>query len=260
MAEATGGAGSYDFPIDLQNLNSVPAQLARHIPAHSRILDVGCASGNLSGFLIRERGCSVVGVERDPAAASAAAAKGLDTRVLDLDTSSLAQALQGERFDRIILADVLEHLLHPAAVLRAAVGLLGPRGQVLVSIPNISHVDVILALLHDRWEYRDSGLLDRTHLRFFTEAGFRELAASAGVRVRSLHRLTLPPFHTELWAGAPRPPNDARLHAVVGVASQLNRNFGVYQFVFVLDRPAHTWAALRSRLRLATEPADFAAR
>ncbi len=260
MAEATGGAGSYDFPIDLQNLNSVPAQLARHIPPHSRILDVGCASGNLSGFLIRERGCSVVGVERDPVAAAAAAGKGLDTRVLDLDTSSLGQALQGERFDRIILADVLEHLLQPAEVLRAAAGLLGRRGQLLVSVPNISHVDVTLGLLHDRWEYRDSGLLDRTHLRFFTEAGFRELAASAGVRVRSLHRLTLPPFHTELWAGAPRPRDDARLDAVVEVASRLNRNFGVYQFVFVLDQPARSWAALRSRFRLSTKPADFAAR
>ncbi len=251
MADGTGGAGAYDFPIDLQNLNSVPAQLARHIPAHGRILDVGCASGNLSGFLIRERGCSVVGVERDPAAASAAAAKGLDTRVLDLDTSSLAQALQGERFDRIILADVLEHLLHPADVLRAAVGLLGPRGQVLVSIPNISHVDVILALLHDKWEYRESGLLDRTHLRFFTEAGFRELAASAGLRVRSLHRLTLPPLHTELWAGAARPPHDGRVHSVIDVASRLNPNFEVYQFVFMLEPPRHRWPSVGWRLRRA---------
>ena len=251
MAEATGGAGSYDFPIDLQNLNSVPAQLARHIPPHSRILDVGCASGNLSGFLIRERGCSVVGVERDPAAAAAAAAKGLDTRVLDLDISSLARALHGERFDRIILADVLEHLLRPAEVLRAAAGLIGSRGQVLVSIPNISHVDVILALLHDRWEYRESGLLDRTHLRFFTEAGFRELAASAGLRVRSLHRLTLPPLHTELWAGAARPPHDGRVHSVIDVASRLNPNFEVYQFVFMLEPPRHRWPSVGWRLRRA---------
>ena len=245
VAEASRGAGSYDFPVDLQNLNSVPAQLARHIPPGSRVLDVGCASGNLSGLLIRERGCSVVGVEKDPEAAAAATAKGLDTRVLDLDAEPLTDKLGEARFDRVILADVLEHLTAPERVLAEASALLRPRGAILVSIPNISHIDVVLALVHDRWDYRDSGLLDRTHIHFFTESSFRKLADSVPLAVREMTRLTLPPLHTELWpAGEPRPDADhvAQLRHATG---RFNPNCEVYQFVFRLTPLSPTRRVLR---------------
>ena len=249
LAEPPKAAGAYDFPIDLTNLNSVPAQLARHVPSGSRVLDIGCASGNFSSFLIRERNCTVVGLEKDPDAAAAARANGLSVHEVDLEAISIREELRGARFDRIILADVLEHLTRPEQVLAEAAAMLRPRGQLLVSIPNISHIDVVLALVHDRWEYRDSGLLDRTHIHFFTESSFRQLAGSVGLVIRGLHRLTLPPLHTELWPpNAPRPA-PLGLTELEAFTRRANPNCEVYQFVFRLTPHGRLARALRGTLQ-----------
>lgn len=252
LAEPPKPAGAYDFPIDLTNLNSVPAQLARHVPSGSCVLDIGCASGNFSSFLIRERNCTVVGLEKDPDAAAAARANGLSVHEVDLEAISIREELRGARFDRIILADVLEHLTRPEQVLAEAAAMLRPRGQLLVSIPNISHIDVVLALVHDRWEYRDSGLLDRTHIHFFTESSFRQLAGSVGLVIRGLHRLTLPPLHTELWPPTAARPEDATLEQLQELLRDTNPNRDVYQFVCWLVPGRPFQRALRRVLQRAS--------
>lgn len=229
---ARSDAGGYDFPIDLANLNSVPGRLAQHVPQGSRILDLGCASGKFSAAMVRERGCKVVGVEIDPLAAAAARESGLEVIEADLDQSSLATLTSERHFDRVLLADVLEHLAAPEALLRAAAERVACAGRLLLSIPNISHVDVLLALATDRWQYTDSGLLDRTHIRFFTEHSIRQLVDSAGCRVETIHRLRLPAFATEIWRDAP-PPNPA-LQTLAEQLARLNPNADVYQYVSVL--------------------------
>ena len=92
-------------------------------------------------------------------------------------------------FDTVIFADVLEHLIDPWRVLRETTALLSPGGCVIASIPNIQHHRVLRGLMNGRWQYRDRGITDRGHLRFFTLQTIRELFASAGLDVVHVDRV-----------------------------------------------------------------------
>jgi SAM-dependent methyltransferase len=143
-----------------------------------RVLEVGCWSGHVTEHLVAA-GNRVVGVELDPSAAQAARRWAERVHVVDLDVTALS-TLEHDRFDVILLGDVLEHFRDPSAVLADLVSLLEPDGRLVVSVPHVGHIDVRLHLLEGRWEYQHDGLLDRTHLRWFTRAGLRDLLAGAG--------------------------------------------------------------------------------
>jgi 2-polyprenyl-3-methyl-5-hydroxy-6-metoxy-1,4-benzoquinol methylase len=161
------------------------------------VLDVGCATGYLARALV-ERGCQVSGVELVPEAAEKARPV-LDRLVVgDLATLDLAAEFGEARFDCVVAGDVLEHLADPAPVLRSLVGLLAPGGSVVVSTPNVSHGSLRLALLQGRWQYLDRGLLDRTHLRFFTRASLLELLHDCGLSVVQMHPTTGDPLGVEV--------------------------------------------------------------
>jgi len=226
-------AGRYDFPVDLGDLASAAGLIARHVPAGAAVLDIGCASGNLLAALRDDRGCSAVGLELDPDAVAAARARGLEVHRTDLTREPLPHHLAGRRFDRVILADVLEHLVEPEQVLSQVPGLLAPGGRVVVSVPNITHFDVVLALAQDRFDYTETGLLDGTHLRFFTLATFGALAQRCGLHVTDVARHIAPPLQTELWRGrADLPPRYLAMFEQAVRAG--NPNADVYQFVCVL--------------------------
>ncbi|MEK7347463.1 MAG: class I SAM-dependent methyltransferase [Candidatus Eisenbacteria bacterium] len=146
-----------------------------------QILDVGCSTGLMAGRLT-ERGNSVVGIEMDPDRARLA--ERFCRRVINADVSSGNVFEQlGEAFDVIIFGDVLEHLLNPEDVLRRCKVCLKPGGFVIASIPNIANYRVRIGLLMGRFRYEDEGLLDRTHVRFFTQATALEMVSAAGFRV-----------------------------------------------------------------------------
>jgi O-antigen biosynthesis protein len=149
-------------------------------PACRRVLEIGCGAGGL-GRLLKERGCFVAGVELVPEAAEAAR-RHLD-QVVTADVEADGLPFATGSFDAVIFADVLEHLIDPWRVLREAAELLAPGGRVIASIPNVQNVDVIWRLIRGRWEYRERGILDRGHLRFFTLHGIRGLFAQAGLTV-----------------------------------------------------------------------------
>jgi methionine biosynthesis protein MetW len=157
------------------------ALLLEGVPAGARVLDVGCADGYLARVL-RERGCTVVGVEADPAAAERAGRWCESVVVGDVEAEDVRARIEGP-FHRVLCGDVLEHLRAPAAVLRWARGLLAPDGRVVVSLPNIAHWNGRRQLLRGRFPQEDHGLFDRTHLRFFTRATARDLVEQAGLRV-----------------------------------------------------------------------------
>ncbi|MCI1788860.1 MAG: class I SAM-dependent methyltransferase [Actinomyces sp.] len=190
----------YRTEVDLSNLNSSQPAIARAIvsdlAAGSRILDVGCAAGDL-GAALKGRGFVVSGIEADRESAEIASER-LDVVVVaDLETNGLGEIVEGP-FDAIIFGDVLEHLSDPETVLKAAVGLLSPNGFIVASIPNIAHGSVRLALLLGQWNYTDEGLLDRTHLRFFTLKSIRELFGDAGLVISSIQATILDPLATEV--------------------------------------------------------------
>lgn len=151
------------------------------IPPAIDVLDVGCASGYLARLLI-ERNCRVVGVEIDPDAARRARAYCQEVYELSAETLDRLPADCGP-FQVILFGDVLEHLAHPDKALSAARRLLQPDGTVVLSVPNIAHFSIRLHLLMGRFNYTAAGLLDRTHLHFFTRQSIAELARSCGFRV-----------------------------------------------------------------------------
>lgn len=148
--------------------------------AGRRVLEVGCAAGAMGAALLEKGALEVVGLDLcEPALAHARSRLSAVHRV-DLDTLPELPYPEGH-FDLITFADVLEHLVDPAAVLRHLRRWLRDEGLVLVSIPNVRHASVVLPLLVEgRWEYADAGILDRTHLRFFTRDGVVALLEAGG--------------------------------------------------------------------------------
>jgi methionine biosynthesis protein MetW len=143
------------------------------------VLDVGCGFATTSQH-IAERGNRVTGIESS--AEAVAVARQRVTEVIHADLQQL-DALGDRRFDVIIFADVLEHLAWPIGVLRGYLDLLKDSGSVIVSLPNVGLWSVRLNLLLGRFRYEETGVLDHTHLRFFTRRTAREMIEQAGLKV-----------------------------------------------------------------------------
>jgi SAM-dependent methyltransferase len=159
------------------------------------VLDAGCGYATTSERIAR-CGNRVTGIESHPGAAAVARTRVGDVVEADLsDLEAVRRALGGKTFDVVIFADVLEHLAWPVGVLRAYTALLRDEGSVIVSLPNVGLWSVRLSLLFGNFAYDDSGVLDRTHLRFFTRRTARQLLEAAG----------LVPIATEYNPGMARP-------------------------------------------------------
>lgn len=164
---------------------------------NKRVLEVGCSTGYLTKTLV-DRGCDVVGVEIDRAAAAKAETWAERVVVGNLDESGVWDEVKDESFDVIVVGDVLEHLRDPLASLRQAARKLKPSGFIVTSLPNIAHGDVRIALMKGRFRYAETGLLDRTHLHFFTLETIRQLMSEAGLVVVDTKRVVVPLFQSEL--------------------------------------------------------------
>lgn len=162
--------------------NTRPDMVA-YVPAKvSRVLEVGCGFGNFGAAIKQEQHAEVWGVEYMPAAAEAAAAV-LD-RVLSGSIEEALPQLPDGYFDCIVCNDVLEHLVDPWAVLSRLKEKCTPDAILVASIPNIRHHKIVRKLIWPgQWEYVDSGILDRTHLRFFTRSSAVALVVSSGFAV-----------------------------------------------------------------------------
>ena len=158
-----------------------------------RVLDFGCGSGYLSEFM-KANGCNVTGIEINPRAAEEARPHCEEIVVADLDTRPLIDLLPGRLFDVAVFGDILEHLRDPWRVLEEARSFLGPNGFAVLSIPNIAHGAVRLALLRGAFQYSKIGLLDDDHLRFFTLHSVRELCLRSGYRIDLIDRTKQPLF------------------------------------------------------------------
>ena len=189
------GESVYDTVIDLRVDNNAHTRLIRYVqaavPEGGRVLEVGCAAGFV-GEAIRNLGYEVWGVESSPAAAAIAKQR-LDHVVVGTVEEFLDQALFDDtRFSAILFGDVLEHLMDPVRVLRRCRGILDEEGCVIASIPNVAHEAVRLMLLQGRWEYGGYGIMDRTHLKFYTRDTVVDLFSDAGYEVNRMSSIHLP--------------------------------------------------------------------
>ncbi len=168
-----------------------------------KILEIGCGAGS-TGKLLKEqnKGREVVGVEFNKEAAKSAS--GVLDKVFTGDIEKLTLPYPKRYFDAIIYADVLEHLNNPEALLKKHKQLLKDDGLMVMSIPNVQHFTVINQLMAGRWTYTDEGLLDRTHLRFFTLYEIRQMLERLGLSNYEVHSKTVDNHYKEGASGTLR--------------------------------------------------------
>lgn len=202
-------------------------RIARSIEDDSAILDVGAGNGILA-LLLGQLGCKVQidAIEPDPVALGCAR-----TLYHSIFAESLEQFLDRadtKRYDCVVMADVVEHIANPEPLLRGLKKLLKPGGKLFLSTPNIAFASVRLALLHGRFDYVDSRILERTHLRFYTRKSLHHLFESTGLGITLEYHCRRNPFSCEI--------NLDDLHIGPFLLYYLNRDClsRVYQFVFVL--------------------------
>jgi O-antigen biosynthesis protein len=233
----------YHTDFDVENDNNSHAAMLRMVGFNKRVLEAGCASGHVSEKL-NAQDCQVVGIEID-ASVIEPATQWLERAIVgSFDDGALWAELEGELFDVILFGDVLEHLKDPLTTLRQSVKHLSPSGVVIISVPNIAHADVKIALINGTFPYSDDGLLDRTHISFFTKEGLLKLIREAGLAVVEFVRVTVPVLQTELGVEK-GDVSDEVLEAVLK-----DREAETYQFVVkcVRDDGARSVEALSTDL------------
>ncbi len=154
--------------------------IVKNIGRRAKLLDVGCSSGYFGEFLRNHKECQVYGLEIDRDAVEYVKSRGMYEDVSCIDLEELQKNLsplleKGYRdFDVIVCADVLEHLKNVNDTFLSLLRMLKPGGCQLVTVPSINHVDIVYNLIRGRFNYGPVGILDNTHLRFFTKGSFME--------------------------------------------------------------------------------------
>jgi O-antigen biosynthesis protein len=242
----------FDFPR--------PELLALVPDTARRVLEVGCGAGRLGESIKRRQSCHVTGIERDPAAAERARER-LD-RVIVADAEedrstdgSVDNALDfpPDSFDCLILGDVLEHFVDPERFLRRARAWLTDGAAVVASIPNVRHHSVVASLLSGNWTYEPAGLLDNTHLRFFTRRAIEALFARTGYRIARLGMVPGPGYDEWQQQGS---PVKLRLGAQAFDAKTRDEaeEFFVYQYLVTAGIVGSSQPAVGSELREESAP------
>lgn len=201
------------------------------VPATAhKLLDVGCGAGGFSASLKARQSIEVHGVELVTQAAELARSH-LD-KVWNSTIEEALPELAEAYYDCIVVADVLEHLLDPWNVLISLKGKLAAGGTIVSSIPNIQNWDVLASLIQGRWDYQNAGILDRTHLRFFTRKSVEELFWSAGLRITRL---------TTTTHGSLPPPAFLKALSKAGLsAKEMDQDGKTYQFLIKSEVPTQT--------------------
>ena len=196
----------------------------------TKILDIGCAAGAL-GAALKQRGpCEVWGIEMHPAAAADARHR-LD-HVIEGDALDHEAELADDAFDAVIMADVLEHVADTEGMLALARRILVPNGKLILSLPNVRHWSVLQMLLGGDWRYFESGIMDRTHLRFFTMRSAVRALKGAGFTVEHAAGINV---------SSPPPPGfveglEAALGAFPMDPGDLATEVTLYQMLFVCSK------------------------
>ena len=175
----------YDYVINLEDKNSTVFKQLDFIGFDKKVLEFGCSTGYVSKIL-KERGCAVTGIEIDEESAKTAEAYCERVIVGDIETIDYNKQLSNEKFDVALFGDILEHLKNPKTILLKVKDFLKEKGYIVISIPNIAHWSTRLDLLCGKFDYQELGILDDTHLRFFTKSSIINLLESCGYYVSSI--------------------------------------------------------------------------
>ena len=221
--------GKYNVNINMSNRNCSHTLILEQIKPCSMVLEMGCATGYMTKYMKERLECDVDVVEMDCDALSIASQYAHDKYLGDLDSWTWAEHYKNNRYDYILFADVLEHLKYPSETLQMAVQLLKKDGNIIISIPNICHNDIIIQLFNDHFRYTDLGLLDSTHIHFWGKEDFRLFCEKVGLNVISTRKVMFPTQGTEQRL-------DSRANAEL-ISLLRKREYGeVYQWIFTCEK------------------------
>lgn len=160
--------------------NEAWTKIFEFVPRGTSVLDVGCSSGNLGKELITKKGCTVTGIEPNKSDADLARRNLDKVYARNIETDPIDDL---PRFDVIVMADVIEHLMDPVPALKKIKRHLGRGGILVFSVPNMANISVRLELLRGRFEYADYGVLDQTHLHYYDRIQLEMVLQQAGFSV-----------------------------------------------------------------------------
>jgi len=202
----------YEYEVDPLS-DSAASHVVRMVGQKKRVLEVGCGPGSITKILARQGECRVTGLEHDLEAIAKVTPYCEAIMQADLNGVEWTGLLDGaEQFDVVVAADVLEHLYDPWRTLREMGSFIRLDGYLVISLPHVGHAAVVSCLMNGDFEYRDWGLLDRTHIRFFGLKNIEDLFAQAGLKIVEARYVITPPEFTEFaesWSKLSRTVQDA---------------------------------------------------
>lgn len=239
---------TYQRTVDLESGDSL-SKLATWIKPGSSVLELGPATGYFTQYLKEKLGCTVDCVEISEKMAATAAPHARTMWVADLDEITLSDRFTEGSYDYVIAADVLEHLKNPWRTITMCRSMLKPTGQILVSLPNIGHAALLADILEGNFDYRPEGLLDRTHLRFFTRRSMLDLFRRGGYRIETVDTVVQAPERTEFQTKLEELPPRLRSYLLK------HKDALTYQFI-VAATPGEMSDAEWQELGSSSEPAQ----
>ena len=222
----------YDFSLDLTDTTST-GLILKKIKKESTILEFGCATGRMTKYMKENLDCKVYIVEYERDAYDVAAHFAVDGVCDDILKFTWVTQFKNIKFDAIIFADVLEHLSRPEDVLKQCKNLLADDGKIYISIPNITHNDVLLNAINDEFNYTKVGLLDDTHIHFWGLKNLYKLAENNGLYVEKIEATYC---STGMSEQAPKIDYEDKENLFLLNALKKRSCGEVYQFVMVLGR------------------------
>lgn len=185
MSNADPSLHLYQRTVDSESNDSL-SLIASLISPGQTFLDIGMGTGGLGQFLSQRFSIVADGVTLNPAEANIARTWYRHVKVADLDRDDLGTLFEGQRYDCIVCADVLEHLKEPQTLLSQCKALLNPGGRLITSVPNVGYCGLVAELAQGDFRYRLEGLLDNTHLRFFTRTSLHRFFDENGWATQSV--------------------------------------------------------------------------
>jgi 2-polyprenyl-3-methyl-5-hydroxy-6-metoxy-1,4-benzoquinol methylase len=214
----------YEYAVDT-TADTAPARVVRMIGKNQRVLEIGSGPGSITKQLKGTGDCRITALEIDPVAIELVKPFCEAVHSADLNAADWDAVLDGQKFEVVLAADVLEHVYNPLAVLKKMASLVSDGGRVVLSLPHVGHSAIAACLLLEDFDYRDWGLLDKTHIRFFGLKNIQALVQDAGLVITRAEFVVRHPDETEFadkWA---------KLSSSVQKALLTNRHGFVYQVV-----------------------------
>jgi len=218
--------------IDINDTNNTHSIIASKIKEKSTVLDIGCGSGYI-GVLLKDKKCKVYGIDVDSKALEIAKSKDCYKNVFNFSITEKENENYKKffkekiEFDYIIFADVLEHVVNPGEIIFELSKKLKKDGEILISLPNVAHIDITRGLINRTFNYNKIGLLDNTHLRFFTKSSFYDM-------IKSLNDIYDTQFSIDMIGKTINMPDYVEKYSNLNNLLNNDNEFFVLQYVYAL--------------------------